>query len=198
MALVACGDGTNPFDEAFEVTSPETVTPETVEVSESVVQADSGEITVTLSDDSVSTDAVTLTVEEITSVSGAELSGYAVQGDDVLAIGGLSEEQGFSGITGTTEAAPTADATFNGNYAVTTSSGQATGTIEMLYDFDNQILISVGGPLSVAAIESEGTLSGAATYAGETASLMGGFYPESRMAAAFSGATFGGVIFAGQ
>lgn len=194
MALTACGDGTNPFNFTTDVDASDAApTPG------GVTTADNGAITVDQTNGTIAIPTVELTDAVIATYAEGDVSGSAVQNGDLLAVAGLNGGAGFAGITGTTDtSAPDANATFTGNYAVTNRSGTATGPIEIIYTFGNTTLVSSGGDLSVAAIADGAALSGSVTYAGESGTLKGGFYPDGNLAAAFNGDTMGGVIFAAQ
>ena len=76
--------------------------------------------------------------------------------DDVTAIGGVSGGAGgtaFSGITGTLGDAPAGDATFDGRFAVSETSGAGrTGPINLVYDLSGNNLESAAGAFNNDAI----------------------------------------------
>lgn len=196
LTLAACGDGTNPFNFTTDV---DPGAADSYAEPGNVSTDAEGAITVDQASGTIAIPEVGLTDTVIASFSEDLINGSAVQSGDMIAVGGLNDEVGFAGISGTTDTlAPSANATFTGNYAVTNRSGTATGPLEMIYTFGNNTLVSASGDLSVAAIADGGTLTGSVTYAGESGALSGGFYEDGQLAGAFNSDTMGGVIFATQ
>lgn len=192
-SLAACGTGTNPFDTTQDMDTPSA---ETTPVGRAT-QTSNGAVTVNQPDRAVTLAATPLVNTVITPISSGSTAGHAVIGLSELAAGGVSDGVGFAGISGTLDAdAPGKNATYVGNYGVTTAAGQASGLIELEYTFVDRTLRNVGGLLDVTATSSGAELSGDVSFAGQSGVLAGGFYGQGRLAAAFNGDAMGGVIYA--
>lgn len=193
VALSACGSGSNPF----ETTTEPPAAPTSSQDVGRATQASSGVITVNQAARAVALPATSLTNTVVTPISDGSTSGHAALGLSELAVGGVSDGVGFAGLSGTFDAdAPGKNVTFLGNYGVTTLSGQSSGLIELEYTFADRTLRNVGGALDVSATSTGAELSGNVSFAGQSGVMAGGFFGQSRMAAAFNGDTMGGVIYA--
>ncbi|UWQ97722.1 hypothetical protein K3729_09485 [Rhodobacteraceae bacterium S2214] len=121
--------------------------------------------------------------------------------DDVTAIGGVSGGAGgtaFSGITGTLGDAPAGDATFDGRFAVSETSGAGrSGPISLVFDLSGNTLESAAGAALVVDgdVASNGQVTGSVTYGSETAEFEGGFYGDDAVAGAFNNDAIGGVFY---
>ena len=120
---------------------------------------------------------------------------YAVT--NVLALGGVTPGgDPFAGFSGTTSSAPTASATFTGRYSLAETDRSAhSAPLTLNFDASEGRLSNVGGNLTVAAVASGGDLAGTVNYGGDEATLSGGFYGTNKVAGAFNGDTYGGVLY---
>ena len=111
-----------------------------------------------------------------------------------------ADDTSFSGIIGTTTAAPTGSAEFEGRYTIVTPDAfRSSAPVTFNYDFDAKTLkmtdITTTNSMVISATVSDDTLSGTATYDGVKAELDGGFYGTEEVAGAFNGGTAGGVFY---
>lgn len=185
--LAACGDGT-PFANDGSVPVGNAV------LASEVYTVTQGDLEVDLPAE----DSVLVSGQRVWLAQGNRAQAY--ESDNVLAIGGVLEDgTPFAGISGTIAQRPSADATFDGGFAVLSGEdGYTPGDLTLNFDLETGALTNVGGLLDVDASATELGISGTVALNGQSADLRGNFFGTDEVAGAFTGDEIGGVIFGTQ
>ena len=119
------------------------------------------------------------------------------ESDDVFALGGFIDGTPISAVTGTVVDAPLGNATFAGRYAAYNATGFATvsGPADFVFDFEAATLVADTDDFDLeTSVAGDGSLTGTATFRGETGAVSGGFFGTDTVAGAFQGEAVAGAF----